>query len=87
MALILPMDLPPDLENCGRDNDLRFNRVKACHQSLSVFISVESIIRGGLLATDYGSQYPDEYLVMDMDSDMWLQMKSLPLARRVDLGH
>ncbi|EDQ99252.1 uncharacterized protein LACBIDRAFT_316752 [Laccaria bicolor S238N-H82] len=70
MALILPMDLPPDLENRGRDNDLRFNRVKARHHSLSVFISVESIIRGGLLATDYGSQYSDEYLVMDMDSDM-----------------
>lgn len=87
MALILPMDLPPDLENRGRDNDLRFNRVKARHHSLSVFISVESIIRRGLLATDYGSQYPDEYLVMDMDSDMWLRMKALPLARRVDLGH
>ncbi|EDR06114.1 uncharacterized protein LACBIDRAFT_329259 [Laccaria bicolor S238N-H82] len=25
MALILPMDLPPDLENRGQDNDLRFN--------------------------------------------------------------
>jgi len=37
--------------------------------------------------TDYGSQYPDEYLVMNMDSDMWLQMESLPLACRVDLGH
>jgi len=44
MALILPMDLPPDLENHGRDRDLHFNQVKAHHHSLSVFICVESII-------------------------------------------
>lgn len=87
MALILPLDLPPDFKNHGRDSDLQFT-VKACHHSLSVFISVESIVRGALLATDYGSQYPDEYLVIDTaDSDMWLQMKSMPLAHRVDLGH
>ena len=88
IALVLPLDIPPGLKNRQRDIDLRFTSLRARHRSLSVFISVESIVRGSLLAADYESEYPDEYVVVDMvDSDLWLRVKSLSLACRVDLGH
>jgi len=71
IALVLPLDIPPGLQNRQRDIDLHFTSLQACHHSLSVFISVESILRGSLLAADYGSEYPDEYVVVDVvDSDL-----------------
>ena len=86
MALILPLDLPPPLLNCGRNEELRFIRLRSRPRISSCFISVESIVRGALLAKDYGCEYKDEFLVMDVaDQDMWLWMKSLILTHRADL--
>jgi len=51
-----------------------------------VFISVESIVQGALLVKDFGAEYGDEYLVIDVvDSDMWLRLKTLALVQRVNL--
>jgi hypothetical protein len=85
-ALIQPMDLPPSSHHRTRNRDLRFTHVRARQRSLSVFISVESIVRGALLVEDFGAEYGDEYLVIDVvDSDMWLWLKTLALVQRVNL--
>lgn len=85
-ALILPMDLPPSPHYRTRNRDLRFTHVRARQRAFSVFISVESIVRGALLVEDFGAEYGDEYLVIDVvDSDMWLRLKMLGFVQRVNL--
>jgi hypothetical protein len=46
---------------------------------------VESIVRGALISKDYGAEYGDEYLVVDVvDFDLWLRLKTLPLIHKAD---
>lgn len=85
LALILPLDLPPSTINRGRDRELRFTRLRSRPRLSSSFISVESIVRGALISKDYGAEYGDEYLVVDVvDFDLWLRLKTLPLIHRAD---
>ncbi|EDQ99267.1 uncharacterized protein LACBIDRAFT_335192 [Laccaria bicolor S238N-H82] len=85
LALILPLDLPPSLTNRGRDRELRFTRLRSRPRLSSCFISVESIVRGALISKDYGAEYGDEYLVVDVvDFDLWLRLKTLPLIHRAE---
>jgi len=57
------------------DRELRLTRVKAVPRANSIFIPLESFIRGALLAPDPDHQ--DEYLVVDhIESDMFLRMQA-----------
>jgi len=57
------------------DRDFQLTRVKALPSTSSMFIPLESIIRGAVLVP---SDSANEYFVVDhLDSDMFLQMKAL----------
>ncbi|KAG2151772.1 hypothetical protein BD769DRAFT_1623523 [Suillus cothurnatus] len=57
------------------DHFFKLTRVKAMPRASSIFIPLNSFIRGALLVPD--PDYQDEYLVVDhIDSDMFLRMKA-----------
>lgn len=87
MALILPLDATiPPIERGKADRDLHFTRLRARHRSQAVFIGIESIVRGALLAKDHAVNAGDEYLVIEpIDQDFWWRMKSLKLICRANL--
>ncbi|KAG1837031.1 hypothetical protein DFJ58DRAFT_718946 [Suillus subalutaceus] len=59
------------------DRDLRLTRVKAVPRASSIFIPVQSFIRGAVCFPD--PDHRDEFLVVDhIDSDMFVRMKSRP---------
>ncbi|KAG1771113.1 hypothetical protein EV702DRAFT_1181527 [Suillus placidus] len=59
------------------DHDLRLTRVKAVPRASSIFVPVQSLIRGAVCFPDPDHQ--DEFFVVDhIDSDMFLCMKSHP---------
>lgn len=89
MALILPMDetIPVVEGHRPTDKTLRLTRIRSRHRSDAVFINVESVVRGGLLAPVFeeGVQM-DEYLIVDViDEDMWWRMKSVKLIKKAKL--
>ncbi|EIW80471.1 hypothetical protein CONPUDRAFT_90680 [Coniophora puteana RWD-64-598 SS2] len=58
------------------DKDLGLIRVKATPRASSIIIPLGSIIRGALLAPDFGSTDCSEFFVMaHIDGDMFLRMK------------
>lgn len=73
MALILPMDIPIiRKENDSRQSahDLHLKWIQAHLSANTVIIPIDCILRGALLV-EGGSQYLDEYIVMDViDVDM-----------------
>ena len=76
MALIHPYDAPPGTVNQRRDRELHFFKLCAKPRASSEFISVESIVRGALVAEDYGTK--GHHLVVDVvDPDLWLHVKEL----------
>lgn len=94
MALIHPYDVPASLFNRRRDTELQLTRVRArprqvarsINRSQTVFINVESIVRGCLLVPDHTSPTKDEYFIVNfIDQDMWTRMKSLKLGYHVNL--
>lgn len=59
------------------DRDLRLTRVKAVPRASSIFVPVQSFIRGAVCFPD--PDHRDEFLVVDhIDSDMFVRMKSRP---------
>jgi hypothetical protein len=57
------------------DHFFKLTHVKAIPRASSIFIPLNSFIRGALLVPD--PDYQDEYLVVDhIDSDMFLRMKA-----------
>lgn len=77
IALIQPHDSPTG-DRTLKDKDFGFYRVRAQPRTRSEFVSVQSIVRGILLAQD--PDFPEEFLVVDVvDTDMYLRMKSLQL--------
>jgi len=89
IALVLPLDehIPMGEGHHAHDNALRFTRIWARHRSKAVFIMVESIICGALLAPASSEpEQMDEHLVIDViDEDMWWRMKSVKLVYNVKL--
>ncbi|RDB28873.1 hypothetical protein Hypma_015251 [Hypsizygus marmoreus] len=76
MAYIYPLDAPPGTIHRRRDRDLGFYRLRSRLRKDCMFISVESIIRGALIAKDYAKD--GDYLVVDcVDADLWRRMKQL----------
>jgi len=60
---------------CRTDHFFKLTHVKAIPRASSIFIPLNSFIRGALLVPD--PDYQDEYLVVDhIDSDMFLRMKA-----------
>ena len=58
-----------------KDADLSLLRVRARPRKLADFIFVDSIIRGAILAEDYGAEHRDERFVVDtIDTDMFLRL-------------
>lgn len=76
IALIQPYDATTG-RRTRKDKDLGFYRVRAKPRAACEFISVQSIVRGILLAQDPADeQKPDEFLIIDsVDTDMFLRMK------------
>ncbi|TFK46324.1 hypothetical protein OE88DRAFT_1715060 [Heliocybe sulcata] len=79
VALIHPYDAPTG--TCRtKDRDLGFYRLRAKPRSAAEFVDVRTIIRGALLAQDFGKD--GDYLVVDsIDTDMFLRMKSMYRGR------
>ncbi|KAG1846280.1 hypothetical protein F4604DRAFT_1884179 [Suillus subluteus] len=78
LALIHLYDVGIGVRN-KHDADLGLWRVRAKPRSSPEFISVRSIIRGAVLASDPGRQ--GNYFVIDtIDADMFLRVKSLQVA-------
>ena len=74
---------PYTLARLGRrlDRDFQLTRVKALPSTSSMFIPLESIIRGVVLVP---SDSENEYFVVDhLDSDMFLRMKALLANQRL----
>lgn len=68
----------PACECPQKDTDLSLLRVRARPRRLADFIFVDSIIRGVVLAEDYGSEHKDERYVVDtIDTDMFLRLQHL----------
>ncbi|KAG1796452.1 uncharacterized protein HD556DRAFT_1431467 [Suillus plorans] len=62
------------------DRDLRLTRVKAVPRASSIFVPVQSFIRGAVCFPD--PDHRDEFLVVDhIDSDMFVRMKSHPACQ------
>jgi len=75
VALVHPFDAPNGLPS-QLDRDLGFIRLRRARPMACEFISVQSIIRGALIAEDFGN--PGDFLVIDViDADMFLQLKGL----------
>ena len=93
MAYILPMDADPyEVESINMahaklkqeiDKALRLTRIRSRPRAEATCISVESIIRGALVAEGFEeNQQKDEYLIIDViDEDMWWRMKSVRLVQ------
>jgi hypothetical protein len=65
----------PARERPRKDTDLSLLRVRARPRKLADFIFVDSIIRGAVLAEDYGAEHKDERFVIDaIDTDMFLRL-------------
>ncbi|KAJ7450425.1 hypothetical protein FB451DRAFT_1342926 [Mycena latifolia] len=63
-------------QRSAKDKALRFYRVRERHRQKCEFISVDSIIRGALLAPDF--ERKGDYLVVDVvDADMFLRLKEM----------
>lgn len=77
MALVLPMDQIPTASNRSRDQKLRLTRVRSRPLGSSIFIHVDSIIRGALLTKDHSKNSADnEYFVNQfIDQDLWMRMQ------------
>ncbi|KAG2093553.1 hypothetical protein BD769DRAFT_1615706 [Suillus cothurnatus] len=75
IALTLPYDQPVGA-HLRKDKDFKFWRVKAKPRASAECFSVQSIIRGCVLAED-GTR-PNEFLVVDTtDTDMFLRMEEI----------
>jgi hypothetical protein len=75
LALVHPFDAPTGTLH-RKDKDLNLHRVRERNRDSSEFVSVNSIIRGALLADD--SEKEGDKLVVDIiDTDMFLRMKEL----------
>lgn len=75
IALTLPYDQPVGTRP-QKDKDFKFWRVKAKPRASAECFSVQSIIRGCVLAED--SSRANEFLVVDMtDTDIFLRMKEI----------
>ena len=75
LALIHSYDEPIQ-EYPQKDIDLGLYRIKARNRKSTEIISVESIIRGALVVSDFETD--DQYFVVDsVDSDMFLRMQEL----------
>ena len=61
---------------CRLDRDLRLTRVRAVPQSQSIFIPVDSIIRGTLLYPD-PTRHDDFFVVDHINGDMFLRTMSM----------
>lgn len=75
IALTLPYDQPVGTRP-RKDKDFKFWRVKAKPRASAECFSVQSIIRGCVLAED--SSRANEFLVVDTtDTDIFLRMKEI----------
>jgi hypothetical protein len=73
IALIHPFDVPMGPRRQS-DQDLGLIRLRRARPPASEFISVDSIIRGALIADDFDN--PNDVFVIDLvDADMFLRLK------------
>uniref|UniRef100_A0A8H7XPR9 Uncharacterized protein n=1 Tax=Psilocybe cubensis TaxID=181762 RepID=A0A8H7XPR9_PSICU len=88
LALVLPFDEPIDRRTVlarKRDKDLRFLRVRARRRTNSIVIDLQRIVRGGLLAADFGHD-ANEFIIIDTaDPDMWWRLKLITLSTHVQV--
>lgn len=74
LALVQAFD--HNLQRRRTDKELGLTRIRARSRAATEIISIETIIRGALIAKDMEKH--DEYLVMDLiDADMFMRIKEL----------
>ncbi|KAJ7715035.1 hypothetical protein DFH07DRAFT_785677 [Mycena maculata] len=78
-ALVQALDVGTG-QRSAKDKALGFYRIRERERKKAEFISIQSIIRGALLAPDFDK--PGDYLVADdVDSDMFLRLKAMYSGR------
>ncbi|KAF9537471.1 hypothetical protein CPC08DRAFT_651734 [Agrocybe pediades] len=77
LALVLPLDRPAPATNRNRDRDLRFIRVRSRPASEAVIINTDIIERGALLVPEFGSDYNDSFIAMEVaDNELWFRIRT-----------
>lgn len=80
-ALIIPFDLRVSRSsqhrvNLNRSVHLRFKLLRSRKAKDSIFVPIESIVRGALMVPDWGNEDGDQFIVMDaVDADFFLRMR------------
>lgn len=87
VVLVHPYDdqLENDPDRLRRDKQLRLTRVAPRSRVGSAIISIDSIIRGCLLADDRSSVSNEKLVVNFVDQDMWRRLKLVGFMRSVQL--
>lgn len=87
LALVIPYNTPlqEPTQNPACDMELWLTQLRPRARGSSMFINMNLIIRGALLASDPSSRVAECLVVNFVDQDMWMQLKAIELITEAEI--